>query len=380
MNQSKLNEANIVLEPSAKNTMWAISLWIEWWNDDDIFLVLSSDHIIKEEDVFAKIVTNSIESAKESIITFWIKPTKAHTWYGYINFEKKWEAPYKVLNFKEKPDIQTAKEYIEKWYYWNAWIFMFSKWVFMKELEKHNKEYTEIIKTWVLNNFDKLPDLSIDYWLLEKSDNIKISPLDIYWNDLGWFDSFDEYFSEHDIKTDFSEIDWENNLVIESNNNKEVAFIWVSDLIVIDTPDALLISKKWETQKVKNIIEILKSKWKTHTDFWTTVFRPWGSYTIVDEGIWFKTKRLTVLPGKKLSSQMHHHRSEHWVVVSGIAKIRLDDNDMLLSKWQSTYIPIWTKHRLENVWKVDLHIIESQIWDYLEEDDIVRFDDEYGRI
>lgn len=380
MNQSKIDEKNIIIEPTAKNTLWAIILWIEPWNEDDIFIVLSSDHIIKDEELFSKMVNDSIDSAKKSIITFWIKPTKPHTWYGYINFSLTWSFPYKVINFKEKPDEQKAKEYIKNGYYWNAWIFMFSKWIFMKELEKNNKDYFEIIKNWVLNNFEKLPNVSIDYWLLEKSDNIKITPLDIYWNDLWGFEAFGEFFSEHDIKNDFTEIDAKNNFVIQENSKKEIAIIWIDDIIVVDTPDALLISKKGESQKVKFIIEKFKKIGKTHIDFWNTVYRPWWSYTIIDEWIWFKTKRLTVIPWKKLSSQIHHHRSEHWVVVSGTAKISLDDTDILLSKWQSTYISIGTKHRLENCWKVDLHIIESQIGDYLEEDDIVRFNDEYGRI
>jgi mannose-1-phosphate guanylyltransferase/mannose-6-phosphate isomerase len=141
-----------------------------------------------------------------------------------------------------------------------------------------------------------------------------------------------------------------------------------------------LISKKWESQKVKQVISKLKENNKYQSDYWLTVYRPWGSYTIVDEWAWFKSKRLTVIPWKKLSSQMHYQRSEHWVVVSGTAKITLNDKEVVLTKWESTYIPIWTKHRLENPWKTDLHIIESQIWDYLEEDDIVRFDDEYGRV
>ncbi len=380
MNQSNIDEKNIIIEPQAKNTLWAISLWIENWNKDDIFLVLSSDHIIWDENIFAENILSSIEKSKNSIITFWIKPTKPHTWYGYINFDKSWYLPFKVINFKEKPDEKTAEEYIKKWYYWNAWIFMFSKKIFLDEIEKNNKSYFEMIKNWASKNFEQLPDLSIDYWLLEKSNNIKITPLDIYWNDLWWFEAFLEYFNENNIKNDYSNIWWENNFLIQTNSNKEVAFIWIDDLIVIDTKDALLISKKWETSKVKNILEQLKEKNKYQTDYWITVYRPWWSYTIIDEWKTFKTKRLTVLPWKKLSSQMHHHRSEHWVVVSGTAKIILNDREILLSKWESTYIPIWTTHRLENVGKIDLHIIESQIWDYLEEDDIVRFNDEYGRI
>ncbi|MDD2870848.1 MAG: mannose-1-phosphate guanylyltransferase/mannose-6-phosphate isomerase [Candidatus Gracilibacteria bacterium] len=379
MNQSNIDENNIIIESQAKNTLGAISLGIESGNEDDIYIVLSSDHIIKDEDIFVEMINNSIEAAKNSIITFGIKPSKAHTGYGYINFEKKGDLPYKVINFREKPDENTAKKYIENGYYWNAGIFMFSKKIFLEELEKNNKEYFELIKNGASKNFEQLPDLSIDYGLLELSNNIKITPLDIYWNDLGGFEAFLEYFDENNIKNDFSNIGGDNNFLIQTNNNKEVAFIGVDDLIVIDTKDALLISKKGESGKVKNILEQLKEKNKYQTDYGLTVYRPWGSYTIIDEGKMFKTKRLTVLPGKKLSSQMHHHRSEHWVVVSGTAKIILNDKEILLSKGESTYIPIGTTHRLENVGKIDLHIIESQIGDYLEEDDIVRFDDEFGR-
>lgn len=379
LNQSSINESQIIIESEAKNTLWAIALWIESWNDDDVFLVLSSDHLIGDEELFAKNVLLYTKQAQESILIFGIKPNSPNTWYGYINFEKNSLPPHKVLEFKEKPNLETAKTYIKNWYMWNAWIFMFSKKVFFDELKAHNKDYYDIIKTWVWSNFSKLPDLSIDYWLLEKTNNIKIVPLDIYWNDLGSFDAFKEYFIENNISYDKTQIDASWNTAIVESREKEVAFIWVDDLIVVDTKDALLISKSGQTQKVKEVLEYLKSKNKTHTDFWMTVYRPWWSYTIVDEWIWFKSKRLTVIPGKKLSSQMHHHRSEHWVVVSGTAKVTLNDKEFLLQKWESTYIPIWTKHRLENPWKTTLHIIESQIGDYLEEDDIVRYDDDFWR-
>lgn len=380
LNQSNIFEQNIIIEPEAKNTLWAISLWVEKWNDNDIFVVLSSDHLIKEEDIFIDLIKKSVDESRNSIIVFWIKPNSPHTWYWYIEFDKSGEFPHQVLNFKEKPNLENAKEYVEKWYYWNAWFFMFSKKVFIDELKNNNKEYYELIKDWVLSNFTNLPDLSIDYWLLEKTKNIKVTPMDIYWNDLGWFDAFYDYIKKNNIKQELTEVDSNNNLALTENSNKEVAFVWVDDLIVIDTKDAILIAKKWETQKVKNVLEKLKEKNKYQTDYWTTVYRPWWSYSIVDEWVWFKTKRLTVLPGKRLSWQMHHHRSEHWVVVSWTAKITLDDKIILLSKWESTYIPIWTTHRLENPWKIDLHIIESQIWDYLDEDDIVRFDDDFWRV
>lgn len=379
LNQSNIDEKNILVEKVAKNTLWAISLWISKWNDNDVFVVLSSDHLMKDEEKFVWLILKNQEFAKESLITFGITPTSPHTWYWYINIEKKWEIPYKVNKFVEKPDFETAKRYINEWYFWNWWIFMFWKKVFLNELQKANKDYAKLVED-IDNNFEKLPDLSIDYWLLEHTSNISLVPLPIYWNDLWWFEAFKEYFEEENISTQKIEIDAKNNTVINDNLNKEIALIWVDDLIVVETKDALLISKAWESQKVKKVLEELKVNKKVQSDFWLTVYRPWGSYTIVDEWVWFKSKRLSVIPWKKLSFQMHHHRSEHWVVVSGTAKVTLNDKEFLLQKWESTYIPIWTKHRLENPGKVDLHIIESQIGDYLEEDDIVRFDDDFGRM
>lgn len=378
MNQGNISEKNIIVEPVARNTLPAILLWIESANLDDTFLILSSDHIMWDEDRFASIVKWALEEANESIITFSIKPSKPHTGYGYISYDRTGNSPYQVIEFKEKPNEESAKDYIEKWYYWNAGIFLFSKQVFLSELQKGNPDFYSSIENWIAISFDTLPDLSIDYWLLEKTKNIKICPLDIYWNDLGGFEAFDEYFSENNTPSDAIEIESSGNRVIHEWD-KVVALIWVDDLIVVDTPDALLIGKKWQTQEVKKVIASLKENGKYQSDYGLTVYRPWGSYTIVDEWVGFKSKRLSVLPGKKLSSQSHFHRSEHWVVVSGTAKVTLNDKEIILAKGESTYIPIGTKHRLENVGKVPLHIIESQIGDYLEEDDIVRYDDDFGR-
>lgn len=380
LNQSGLPEKNIIIETMQKNTLGAIALWVEQGTDEDIFLVLSSDHIMKWEDIFANQVQNSLKKATESIVLFGLKPSSPHTGYGYISFDTNTPLPHKVKEFKEKPNLATAETYIENGYYWNAGIFLFGKKIFLEELKKANSTYFALIQDWVSKNFEKLPDLSIDYGLLEHTDNIYLAPLDIYWNDLWGFESFDEYFSDHNLKEEIIEIDAKNNTSLSQINGKEVAFIWVDDLIVVDTKDALLVAKKWQSSKVKQVLEKLKNDGKTQSDFGMTVYRPWGSYTIIDEWVWFKSKRLSVLPGKKLSSQMHHHRSEHWVVVSGTAKVTLNDKEFLLQKWESTYIPIGTKHRLENPGKLELHLIESQIGDYLEEDDIVRFDDDFGRI
>ncbi len=382
INQSGLREENIIIESEAKNTLGAIMLGIENAQEEDVFLVLSSDAVIEDDWTFKEIVTNSISATNDHIVIFWVKPTKPHTGYGYIQFENESEhGTRKVISFKEKPNEILAKDYIKEGYYWNVWMFLFSKKVLLRELEKSNREYFDLIHSWVRQNFSKLPDLSIDYGILEQSNAIKIALLNCYWNDLWSFDAFDEHLHRKTFKNPnvFSLESW-NFFVLSENREKITTLIGVSDLIVIDTPDALLITKKGESQKVKNLLKELETNQKhDQLQYGTTVYRPWGSYTIIDEGVWFKTKRITVLPGKKLSSQLHHKRSEHWVVVSGQAKVTIAEKEMILSKGESTFIPVETKHRLENIWTEDLHIIESQIGDYLGEDDIVRFDDLYGR-
>lgn len=377
----QLDDSQLCIEPVAKNTLWAITFAISKLRKDEIWVVIPSDHIIWNDNIFAESIKNNLELAKKSLITFWIKPTGPHTWYGYISCQKSKLLPYKVNEFQEKPIISNAKLFVKKWYYWNAWIFMFSKQLYLRELKKYNKQYFEMFtkNTDIKEIFNTIPDISIDYWLLEKSKNIYMIPLNIYWNDLWSFDSFDEYLQNiWYTNNNQIQINANNNFVM-TDNNKKIWIIWVNDLIIIDTKDSLLISKKWETQWIKKIVEILNNGWCTEAKYWLTVYRPWWSYTIIDEWVWFKTKRITVLNWKKLSSQMHYHRSEHWVVVSWTAIVTIWDNEIILKKWESVFIPAWTKHRLENRWKLPLHIIESQIWDYLEEDDIVRYDDDFWR-
>ncbi len=383
INQAKeigfsFSDEQIILEPCPKNTLWAISLWMENLADNDIALVLASDHIIWDDNKFADEVKSVADEAAKHIVIFGIKPTSPNTWYGYIQSEKPKMDFSRVLNFKEKPDAKTAQKYIKKSFLWNSWIFLFSKKIFSEELKKSNKKYYDLTKKWVLKNFDLLPNLSIDYWIMEKSNNIYMKRLDTYWNDLGSWDSFAEYF---DFKNaDVLEIQWKNNFAVSDSTSKKIIFLWTEDLIAVDTKDSLLISKVWHTQMVKNVVDSLSQTDKQFVEFGKTVYRPWWNYTIIDEWSWFKTKRISVLPGSKLSLQMHYHRSEHWVVVSGTATVTVWDQTKILRKGESVYIPSWTIHRLENAWKVILHIIESQIWDYLEEDDIVRFDDDFGRI
>lgn len=383
VNQAKeinidISEDQILLEPFQRNTLWAISLWMDKIKDDDNVLVLASDHIIWDDDKFAEEILSVSNYAFDHLIIFGIKPIYPNVWYWYIQFKKSNQIISKVLNFKEKPDFDTAKTYIDKWYYWNSWIFLFSKKIFEQELKKLNKKYYEIIKNWILEKFDLLPDISIDCGIMEKSNNIYMKKLDTYWNDIGSWDSFGAHFDFQN--DDVLEIQWKNNFAVSDVDNKKVVFLGTNELIVVDTKDALLISKAWQTQSVKKVVEMLTHQGNHLVEFGKTVYRPWWSYTIIDEWIWFKTKRISVLPGKKLSLQMHYHRSEHWVVVSWTAIIVIWEEEKLLKKWESVYIPIWTKHRLENNWKIILNIIESQIWEYLEEDDIVRFDDDFWRV
>lgn len=378
----KIKEDQILIEPIAKNTLPAIAYAMNNLEKWDLWLILPSDHIIWDEEVFIKTIIDASETATKWLVTFGITPFCPHTWYWYIDVDKKTKAPYKVKSFKEKPDEITAKQFIKDWYFWNAWIFLFSKEIFFSELHKNNKEFYEIFTSEkdVKTLFDKIPELSIDYWLLEKSDNIYLAPLPIYWNDLWSFDAIDDYLASKNYNNpDVMQIDWKNNFILSETDNKKVAIIWLDDLIVVDTKDALLISKKWKTQKIKDIVSLLKKDNSTLAEYWVTVYRPWGSYTIIDEGPGFKSKRITVISGKKLSLQMHYHRSEHWVVVSWTAVVTVWEEVKTVRKWESVYIPAGFKHRLENPWKLELHLIESQIWDYLEEDDIVRFDDDFGR-
>jgi len=411
----KIKECQILIEPMAKNTLGAITFAMKNIENDSLGLIMPSDQVIENEKKFVKAIEESKNIASKSLITFWIKPFCPHTGYGYINPETTENIPYKVKEFKEKPDRTQASIFIDNWYLWNSGIFLFWKEIYFEELKKHSKAIYDIFKRtddwlyipqygyewgekwedkkpnskllfekekYINEIFNALPDLSIDYGLLEKSDNIYVTPLDTYWNDLWSFDSIDEYLKANDRENNnLLEVDSKNNFLISEVKNKKVAVIWLDDCIIVDTKDALLISRKWESQKIKDVVNILKEKEedKQLVNFGQTVYRPWWSYTIIDEWTWFKTKRITVLNNKKLSLQMHYHRSEHWVVVDGTAVVTVWEEEKIVRKWESVFIPSGFKHRLENKWKTELHIIESQIWDYLEEDDIVRFDDDFGR-
>lgn len=382
------SENNIILEPEAKNTLPAIYAGVNKITEDGhhSIVVFPSDHIILKSQEFISIIKESEVLTKDFIITFGIKAAAPNTGYGYISPGSKKLNGFIVNSFKEKPTPEKAREYIKKGYYWNAGIFMFNSEIFYNEVKQHSPEIYKAFETSndINDAFLKIHSkISIDHGIMEKCNKAAVVPVDIGWNDLGSFDSFYDVFKE-DENTNISD---RQNIIINSKNNiiqsygsKIVAAIGLEDLIIIDNKDALLVCKKNQSQKVKDVVDTLKSRHDLRTDFNVQDYRPWGNYKVLDEEKeTFKIKRIIVKPGKRLSYQLHHHRSEHWIILRGIAKVTIDDNVKFVRSGESIFIREGQRHRLENTEKTPLEIIEVQMGEYLEEDDIVRFDDEYGR-
>jgi mannose-1-phosphate guanylyltransferase / mannose-6-phosphate isomerase len=369
-----LLEKNIIVEPEAMNTLYAIASGVYLSNSLDPFLVLPSDHLIQNDDEFIKTIKESIDLAKENIITFGIEPISPKTGYGYIEKGNKILNGYTVRKFKEKPSLEKAKEYIKTGFLWNAGIFLFSKDVFDSELAKYQPDIFDLFSTHseIIDIYSQITKkVSIDYGLLELSSKVAVVPLEINWSDLGSFDALDEV-SNHQSNQNIININSLNNY-ISTPTQKLTALIDVEELIIVDTDDALLISKKSSSEKVKEVVNQLVERNDKRADYHNKDYRPWGNYQILDEeNSQFKVKRIFVEPHKRLSYQMHHHRSEHWVVVKGKATVTIDDKVFEVLEGQSTYIKATQKHRLENKTNEKLEIIEVQLGSYLEEDDIIR--------
>lgn len=390
-------ESPVVLsEPVAKNTAPAIALATKYimqkTSDDPVILVVPSDHLIKDNEKFVSTVKKGEKLAEEGyIVTFGIKPDYPETGYGYINTLKPLETGYKVKEFVEKPDIETAKKYLkEGTYFWNSGIFMFKASTMMKEIEKFTPDIAKISnsvdftksKDIPFIEFDKMPSISIDYAIMEKSDKIALITLESDWNDLGSWQSI----------YDVSNKDENNNVFVghvidEGSKNsfvyassKLVTTIGLEDTVIVETEDAILACKKDRTQDVKKIYETLKKQNDDTHLVHKTVYRPWGFYTVIAQGEGFQTKIIHVKPGQKLSVQSHNHRSEHWVVLNGTAKVILEAKEHILSPGHSVDIPVKAIHSLQNPYKDDLEIIEVQKGDLLIEDDIIRYEDMYGRV
>ncbi|NPA48990.1 MAG: mannose-1-phosphate guanylyltransferase/mannose-6-phosphate isomerase [Thermodesulfobacteria bacterium] len=387
---------HLLCEPMGKNTAPAIAFALAFAKenlpdfDRENFLICPSDHVIEPAEEFAQVVQGAEEVARSGyLVTFGIKPTRPETGYGYIKQGEPLELEnieaFRVAQFTEKPDQKTAEAYLSSGgFYWNAGIFLFPALVFEQELEKHAPEifslyqrgYAELEKA-----FSKMPNISIDYALMEKSSRAAVVPLSVYWNDIGSWDALFDIL-EKDKDGNVKEgrivaIDTRNSLIF--GNKRLIATIGLEGHLVIETPDALLLVKRGQTQKVSQLVKQLKALGYPEATEHVTTYRPWGSYTVLEEGPRYKIKRIVVNPGERLSLQMHYHRSEHWVVVRGTAKVQIGEEEMFLHENESVFVPKSTKHRLENPGKIPLEIIEVQNGEYLGEDDIVRFEDVYGR-
>ncbi len=393
---------SILLEPFGRNTAPAIAisaLKALEKNDDPILLILSSDHEILNKEKFINTLNAGICYAENGkLVTFGIVPTRPETGYGYIKAEKPFNDNLQGIDIKEfleKPDLEKAKEFInDKRFTWNSGIFMFKAKTIIEEIEKYSPDIVKYCHESLKQSrndldfervekksFQKCPNISIDFAVMEKTKKGTVLPLDANWNDIGSWEAVWET-SEKDENNNLRS----GNIFLKDSKNcylrsekRLIAGIGLDDLIVVDTNDALLISKKNKTQSVKEIVQILKDKGEPASYKHQKIYRPWGHYLSLAKDKRWQVKSILVKPGESISLQMHHHRSEHWVVVKGTAKVELNGNITFLSENQSIYIPLGSKHRLTNPEKVALIIIEVQSGSYVGEDDIVRFEDKYGR-
>lgn len=397
-----ISPLSIMLEPCGRNTAPAIAaaaMRLQQVDEDALMLVLPADHVIRDVSAFHRAVQLASIAAKGGkLVTFGISPSTPETGYGYIRLGAPLagtDGVYSVGQFVEKPDLETATGYLGAGdYFWNSGMFLFKPDVFLAELSglhptifeqtrlAFNGSYRDLDFCRLEEKaFSACPSDSIDYAVMEHTSLAAIVPVDIGWNDVGsWTALWDVHAKDeagNSLRGDVY-IDGVQNSLIRAES-RIVAVIGVDDLIVVETPDAVLVAHKDSAQAVKKVVDHLKHHARSEHEVHSRVYRPWGWYEGIDVGERFQVKRIMVKPGEKLSLQMHHHRAEHWVVVSGTASVTCGDQVKLFSENESTYIPIGMPHRLENPGKVPLHLIEVQSGGYLGEDDIVRFDDTYGR-
>jgi len=393
----------ILLEPMGRNTAPAVAvaalvaLQTSGNGDKDpLLLVLPADHVIGDAATFRKAVDEGRPAASVGkLVTFGVVPDRPETGYGYIRREKEGGPAYPVAEFVEKPDQQTAQKYVESGeYYWNSGMFMFHARAYLDELKRHAPVMLEACEKAVVGasrdlDFTRLsgeafaacPSVSIDYAVMEKTDRAVVVPLDAGWSDVGSWSALQDALprDDHGNVSAGDVIAEDTEGCYLHSTSRLIAAVGLRDHVVVETKDAVLVAPREKVQDVKKLVSQLKEQGRYETSLHREVFRPWGSYDSIDNGERFQVKRLVVKPGAQMSLQLHHHRAEHWIVVSGTARITRGEETFLLGENESTYIPIGTKHRIENPGMVELHIIEVQSGSYLGEDDIVRFEDIYGR-
>ena len=391
-----VSDARIVLEPCARNTAPAIALSAQISDPDALMLVLPADHVIQRRAHFQSAVRQAVSLAEQGrLVTFGVVPTGPETGYGYIRCGEPLSEGFVIDRFIEKPDRTRAQEFLsEGGYLWNSGMFLIKASRYLEELSLHSAEMFKATEDAVrlakqdldfiridAEAFARSPSDSIDYAVMEKTDAAAVVPLDAGWSDVGSWSSLHEALDRdgagNALRGDVLAEDTAGSFVLAES--RLVATVGLRDHVVVETKDAVLVAPKDRVQDVKKLVERIKREGRTEHQLHREVHRPWGSYDSIENGDRYQVKRLSVKPGAAMSLQMHHHRAEHWIVVSGTARITRGDEVFMLEENQSTYIPLGVKHRIENLGKIPLHIIEVQSGSYLGEDDIVRFEDVYGR-
>ncbi|MFK3796543.1 mannose-1-phosphate guanylyltransferase/mannose-6-phosphate isomerase [Pseudomonas sp. NPDC088444] len=397
-----LDTQAIIMEPFGRNTAPAVAITAMMLANegrDELMLVLPADHVIDDQKALQRaLALATVAAERGEMVLFGVPATRPETGYGYIRSTADALLPEgvnRVAQFVEKPDEKRAQEFVEAGgYYWNSGMFLFRASRYLEELKKHDPDiYDNCLLTLERSKHDGdnieldqasfacCPDNSIDYSVMEKTQRACVVPLEAGWNDVGCWASLWEVHDKDDqgnvTKGDVVIQDSRNCMI--QGNGKLVTVIGLDNIVVVETKDAMMIAHKDKVQGVKQLVNTLNERGRTETQNHLEVYRPWGSYDSVDMGGRFQVKRISVKPGASLSLQMHHHRAEHWIVVSGTAQVTCDENVFLLTENQSTYIPIASVHRLRNPGKIPLEIIEVQSGSYLGEDDIERFEDVYGR-
>tara|TARA_R110001599_G_scaffold60939_3_gene169262 strand:+ start:27333 stop:28772 length:1440 start_codon:yes stop_codon:yes gene_type:complete len=393
---------DIILEPVGRNTAPAVAvaaLRLAEENPEALMLVMPSDHVIQDEAAFNNAVNRAAQAANEgALVTFGITPGAPETGYGYIKYAELWkshEGVHSVAKFVEKPDLATAQAYVEDGHYlWNSGIFLFTAKAYLNELEGSNPDMVKAAKQALegsekdltfcrlaMDAFAASPSDSIDYAVMEKTTHAAVVPVEMGWSDLGaWSALWDIQPKDENGNATHGDVllhDTRNSYV--HADHRLIAVAGLENVIVVATDDAVLVADRNNAQDVKQLVEQLKAQGRDEHSLHTTVHRPWGCYQGIDLAERYQVKRITVKPGAKLSLQMHYHRAEHWIVASGTARVTCGEKEFLLRENESTYIPMGETHRLENPGKVPLQLIEVQSGSYLGEDDIVRFEDGYGR-
>ena len=387
----------IILEPVGRNTAPAIALAALLEKEGDpLFLVLAADHVIADQDAFTDAVMKAVPLAEAGkLVTFGVVPSEPHTGYGYIEAGEPLEGAYSVASFKEKPNSTAAADYLSHGsYYWNSGMFLFRVSRYLQELQIHRSDIVTACEKAVVNvssdldfiridadAFTSCPNDSIDYAVMENTGDAVVVPMDAGWNDIGsWSSLWDiSVKDEAENATSGGVLLHETTNSFVRADDKLVAVVGLDDVVVVSTKDATLVAHKERVQDAKVIAAEIKAEGRSEWELHREVNRPWGKYDSIDQGGRYQVKRITVKPGAKLSLQMHHHRAEHWVVVSGVARVTNGDKTFLLGENESTYIPMGIVHALENPGEVPLEIIEVQSGSYLGEDDIIRLEDRYGR-